>query len=371
MSSTDLDLREHRLAVARALEQLGLGLARMETFGARPNEPTEACLAEIEDSELFVGLYGHRYGYVPEGSEISITELEFDHAHSLRRPTFCFFVEEGYPWPAPMIEPTPGRDKLQRLKAKIEKLVVRDVFTTPDMLAARVAASVGRYLLSDPRRHDAPHAAEYALAGLTDLSAAVFVDLMRLLNVAGGDAVRAANQARYAEFVDMAEQHFADFRIQVTRLPSEGEADIVRQCMGVEKSFGWALTRLRRAPDLDRPWHEFATFMAGVGESVHALAQTAMPAYYTARRDEVIGIIEQAVDGCPDAMWHTSADRYVTLRHGVQNAILAKLKESTAIAIATVRDDVERVLAIPYFTLDLLLLRQVAAISRDASAGGR
>ena len=259
-------------------------------FGARPSEPTEACLAEIEDSELFVGLYAHRYGYVPEGSEISITELEFDHARSLRRPTFCFFVEEGYPWPQPMIEPPPGRDKLQRLKAKIEKLVVRDIFTTPDMLAARVAASVGRYLLSDPRRHNAPHAAEDALAGLTDLSAAMFVDLMRLLNVEGGDAVRAANQARYTEFVDMAEQHFADFRIQVTRLPGEGAADTVRQCIALEKSFGWALTRLRRAPDLDHPWHEFATFMAGVGESVHAVAQTAIPVYYAARRDEVIGI---------------------------------------------------------------------------------
>jgi len=102
VSSTALDLREHRLAVARALEQLGLGLARMETFGARPSEPTEACLVEIEDSELFVGLYAHRYGYVPERSEIPITETEFDHARSLRRPTFCFFVDDGFrgrrPW---------------------------------------------------------------------------------------------------------------------------------------------------------------------------------------------------------------------------------------------------------------------------------
>ena len=49
------------LAVAGALERLGLQLARMEMFGARPEEPTKACLEEVEASELFVGIYAHRY----------------------------------------------------------------------------------------------------------------------------------------------------------------------------------------------------------------------------------------------------------------------------------------------------------------------
>jgi len=60
VSSTAVDLMNHRLAVSAALERLGLGLARMETFGARPNEPTNACVEEIEGSELFVGLYAYR-----------------------------------------------------------------------------------------------------------------------------------------------------------------------------------------------------------------------------------------------------------------------------------------------------------------------
>jgi len=76
------------------------------------------------------------------------------------------------------------------------------------------------------------------------------------------------------------------------------------------------------------------------------------------------------VAGRLDTTWQTSADRFVALRHSVQNAILAKMKESAAIAIATVRDDVERVLAIPYFTVDLVLLRWVAARRRDTTAGG-
>ena len=361
ISSTAVDLIDHRLAVAGALERLSLGLARMESFGGRPTDPISACLEEIEASELFVGLYAHRYGYVPKDSEISITELEFDHAHALRRPTFCFFVEEGYPWPEEMIEQEPGKDKLQRFKTRMDKLVVRDLFTTPDMLATRVAASVGRYLLSDPRRNNARSGVEFALASLADLSAAVFVDLMRLLNVAGGDRVRTANSARYTEFVDMADQHFADFRIQVTRLTGEAEADILQQCVDLENSFGWALTRLRREPRLDRPWHQFAAFMSGVGEKVHHLASTASPEYYARRRDEILAVIDQQLTGGSQRTWQGSADLYVERRHFAQNLILAKMREISALAIGTVRDDMDRVLAIPYFKIDLVLLRQVVA----------
>jgi hypothetical protein len=268
----------------------------------------------------------------------------------LRRPTFCFFVENGYLWPDELIEQNPGKDKLQAFKARMDKLVVRDIFTTPDMLATRVTASVGRYLLSDPRRHTLRGSLEFAHASLADVAAALFVDLMRLLNVAGGDRVRSANSARYAEFVDMAEQHFADFRIQVTRLSDSTEGDIIRQCMDLENSVGWALTRLRREPRLDRTWHEFARFMAGVGERVHLLADTAAAAYYASRREEILALIEQAMaDHLPQA-WRDSADRYVELRHVCQNLILARMRQTSAIAIATVRDDMDRVLAIPYFT---------------------
>jgi hypothetical protein len=52
----------------------------MEAFGARPIESTEPCLDEIEESDLFVGIYAHRYGYVPAGSAVSMTEQEFLHA---------------------------------------------------------------------------------------------------------------------------------------------------------------------------------------------------------------------------------------------------------------------------------------------------
>lgn|GEM_PF-2712910 len=147
LTSTYQDLIAHREAAARVIERLGQQGVRMEVFGARPSEATAASLEEISDSDALVGIYAHRYGYVPKGHSRSITEQEFDYAQEKGKPTFCFVVDEEYPWPPKHVETEPGRarlrDFLQRLRAK----VVIDTFTTPEDLASKVASSVGRFLL--------------------------------------------------------------------------------------------------------------------------------------------------------------------------------------------------------------------------------
>ncbi len=80
LSSTYIDLIEHRKFAVEALERLGQEVGRMEVFGARPEEPTKACLSEIQSCDFFIGIYAHRYGHVPSGSQISITEVEYNHA---------------------------------------------------------------------------------------------------------------------------------------------------------------------------------------------------------------------------------------------------------------------------------------------------
>ena len=146
LSSTYVDLIEYRRTATEALERLGQRVERMEIFGARPVEPSDACLSEIEDCDLFVGIYAHRYGHIPDGSMVSITEAEFRHARKHNKPIFCFVVEDNHPWPPAMIESEPGRTKLIALKAEISSSFVRDTFTTPEDLAYKIATSVGRYL---------------------------------------------------------------------------------------------------------------------------------------------------------------------------------------------------------------------------------
>jgi hypothetical protein len=146
LSSTYVDLVSHRKAAAEAVERLGHQVGHMEVFGARPEEASEVCRSEIDECDLFVGIYAHRYGYVPDGSRVSITEAEFDHARKTNKPLFCFLVDEDHPWPPKMIENEPGRSKLSSFKAKIGSRVARDTFTTPEDLAFKVAAALGRYL---------------------------------------------------------------------------------------------------------------------------------------------------------------------------------------------------------------------------------
>lgn len=148
ISSTVFDLEPYREAASVALDRLGQHPIRLEMGGARPQEPRAACLAEIESSHLFVGLYGHRYGFMPPGLEQSITEIEYDHARALRKPMFCFMISHEVPCPNHLLETSELADRLRRFKSKVQNQLVVDVFKTPDDLGYRIATSVGRYLAS-------------------------------------------------------------------------------------------------------------------------------------------------------------------------------------------------------------------------------
>jgi len=60
LSSTYQDLIAYRDAAERAIERLGQQGVRMEAFGARPLEATEACFEEIAASDALVGICAHQ-----------------------------------------------------------------------------------------------------------------------------------------------------------------------------------------------------------------------------------------------------------------------------------------------------------------------
>jgi len=153
LSSTFRDLIKHREATASALERLALPSGRMEVFGARAEEPLTASLEEIDTCDLFIGVYAHRYGFTPPGTQKSITELEYDHAAATDKTIFCFIVDAQAEWDESLIEREPGKSLLQQfLSKKIRTRHVPDTFRTADDLAAKVATAVGRYLIDEAGR---------------------------------------------------------------------------------------------------------------------------------------------------------------------------------------------------------------------------
>ena len=76
VSSTLRELAPERRAVRAAIEQLNLAPVMFE-LGARPHPPRELYRAYLAQSDIFVGLYGERYGWVAPGEEISGLEDEY------------------------------------------------------------------------------------------------------------------------------------------------------------------------------------------------------------------------------------------------------------------------------------------------------
>ncbi|WP_394550730.1 ATP-binding protein [Agromyces sp. MMS24-JH15] len=76
VSSTLRELATERRAVRAAIEELRLAPVMFE-LGARPHPPRELYRAYLEQSDIFVGLYAERYGWVAPGEEISGLEDEW------------------------------------------------------------------------------------------------------------------------------------------------------------------------------------------------------------------------------------------------------------------------------------------------------
>ena len=77
LSSTLNDLGPERQAVKEAL---GGECTVVESYTADERRVRESCLADVEGCDLYIGIIGLRYGFIPPGEKCSITELEYDKA---------------------------------------------------------------------------------------------------------------------------------------------------------------------------------------------------------------------------------------------------------------------------------------------------
>ena len=69
LSSTALDLRDYRSAVAGAILRLGNLPVAMEYFSAKPNEPVRLCREYARKCDCIVVIVAHRHGWVPQPND--------------------------------------------------------------------------------------------------------------------------------------------------------------------------------------------------------------------------------------------------------------------------------------------------------------
>ena len=186
MSSTFVDLREHRAKVIETLRQLGHDVVAMENYVAEDQIPLETCVRDVSSCEIYVGIFGWRYGFIPDGDQkgLSITEHEYRQAERQHIPRLVFLLDASRPWPPHYIDAFSGdSDKGQRIRCFREELQQKRLvsfFTSPDDLARTVGVSVS---LTAARAWLKPMEGAEALADVarTPLGSSLTVDIMEAI----------------------------------------------------------------------------------------------------------------------------------------------------------------------------------------------
>jgi hypothetical protein len=142
VSSTSIDLEPYRTKARDAILSFGLQPVMMEYWPAMDASAVQACIDAVDRSDVYVGVFAHRYGFCPAGSDLSITEMEFDRATARGIPRLCFLIDESTPWPPEHIEQEPGQAKLRAFKARLNATLVRKTFSTPESLKSAILMSL-------------------------------------------------------------------------------------------------------------------------------------------------------------------------------------------------------------------------------------
>lgn len=145
VSSTYRDLREHREAVYQALRRVGHDVVAMEDYVAADQRPVERCLADVAESDIYLGILAWCYGYVPEQHNPggrSITELEYREARRRGIPCLLFLLDENAPWPPNLVDRGDDGRRIEEFRAEVMGEHAVGFFRTVDELAVTTVGEV-------------------------------------------------------------------------------------------------------------------------------------------------------------------------------------------------------------------------------------
>ncbi len=115
ISSTTMDLSEYRDQVKQACLRLGVFPTMMEHLPAVDADAISESLAMVDAADIYIGVFAHRYGHIPAGWDISITEMEYDRAVKKPIPRLLFVVAEDILPVGEHVESGTSAAKLTRL----------------------------------------------------------------------------------------------------------------------------------------------------------------------------------------------------------------------------------------------------------------
>lgn len=149
ISSTYEDLKPFRSAVASYLRRLNKQVICMEDYVASDTRPIAKCLQDVARSDAYVGIFAHRYGYIPEKDNpdsLSITELEYRQALKSAKPALIFLLSDDAPWLPKCMDTSTGEagagKRIKALRTELSKETLVSFFQNELELAGLVNAAV-------------------------------------------------------------------------------------------------------------------------------------------------------------------------------------------------------------------------------------
>jgi hypothetical protein len=145
LSSTFIDLEEHRRLARDAITRLEIGSRSMEFFGALPESPKEECLRLVRSCDIYVGIFGVRYGSIDAETGKSLTQLEYEEARALNLPTLVYLMDEDrHPVLPRHVETGESAVSLAALKDSLRKAHTVGTFSSPHDLVAKITQDLVR-----------------------------------------------------------------------------------------------------------------------------------------------------------------------------------------------------------------------------------
>lgn len=271
ISSTFEALRDYRQAAFQAIHALGGYSDDMVYWSAEEREAQEVSAGRVRQCDVVILLVAHRHGFVPSGSEWSVTEAEYRTARKAQIPVLAFFLDETVPWPPAQVD-WEHRERLQRFKRQIETEVTRKLFRSPAELGALVTQALAAFL---ERQRGNPQRRKRA-AGRLELQSHVHLRTTPDLTLRIGDAedglplLLAIRRSR-----DLREH--LDSLAELTKVPGQDPPtailDSFRQALGRHAVGAWAQERIfpiRDSEGVEREMYVSRGTLAQFGSSLLA-----------------------------------------------------------------------------------------------------
>lgn len=142
ISSTFEDLQDIRRAAVDVIRRLGHLVINMGAYSASNLTPIDRSLADIQTCDAYLGIIAWRYGHIPDGYDVSITELEYEEAQKRGIPRLIFLLNVDAPWPISRIDR--NRESIERFRERLQQERVVSYFNNVDGFTAEVSAAVAR-----------------------------------------------------------------------------------------------------------------------------------------------------------------------------------------------------------------------------------